>query len=466
MRTPALEQDGNIYTVSRLNAEIKGLLETSFPLVWVRGEISNFRVPGSGHYYFTLKDEDSQIRAVFFRPHNRHLRFQPEAGMQVLCQARVGVYEPRGEYQLIVEVMEPQGVGALQLAFEQLKKKLAAEGLFDSDRKTPLPFCPQHIAIVTSPTGAAIRDMLKVFQRSPYPLSVTLLPSLVQGQGAAQEIASAIATADQLAGRFGWDLLIVGRGGGSVEDLWPFNEEAVARALSACSLPTISAVGHEIDFTISDLVADVRMPTPTAAAEWVVTRLEKVHRDLIQYRDRIARLAVQTVETGRMKFRYVRDRLPDPMRRIEDLRLYLDDRLERLEMGLVRRLQQLRTVQARLDEKLHAVHPARIIQGYRTALEQETRQLLLGQKRLMDANRLRLQSFSARLESLSPLNVLSRGYSITYRLPKRKLVVRSTDVHPGDRLLVKLSEGSLDCIVDETRDEDRPGVHPETRTNE
>lgn len=466
MRYAALEQDGNIYTVSRLNAEIKGLLESSFPLVWVRGEISNFRVPASGHFYFTLKDEDSQIRAVFFRPHNRHLRFQPDSGMQVLCQARVGVYEPRGEYQLIVEVMEPQGIGALQLAFEQLKKKLAAEGLFDADRKIPLPLCPQRIAIVTSPTGAAIRDMLKVFQRSPYPLSVTLLPALVQGQGASREIAAAVAAADELAGRFRWDLLIVGRGGGSVEDLWPFNEEPVARAISACSLPTISAVGHEIDFTISDLVADARMPTPTAAAEWVVTRLEKVHRDLVHYRDRITRLAVQTSETARMKFRYVRDRIADPRRRLEDLRLYLDDRLDRLEMGLVRRLEQLRTMQARLEEKLHAAHPSVIIQRYRTALEQETRQLTFAQKRVLEASRLRIQSLSARLEGLSPLNVLSRGYSITYRLPARKVLVRSADVRAGDRVLVRLSEGSLDCTVNETENEDRAGVRPQSRTGE
>jgi len=458
MRNAPFEQDSNIYTVGRLNAEIKALLETGFPLVWVRGEISNFRVPASGHFYFTLKDEDSQIRAVFFRPHNRHLRFQPESGMQVLCQARVGVYEPRGEYQLIVEVMEPQGIGALQLAFEQLKKKLAAEGLFDPTRKTSLPLCPQRIAIVTSPTGAAVRDMLKVFQRSPYPLSVTLLPALVQGQGAAREIAAAIATADQLADRFRWDLLIVGRGGGSIEDLWAFNEEVVARALWACSLPTVSAVGHEIDFTISDLVADARMPTPTAAAEWVVTRLDRIHRDLRQVDERLTRMAVRTVETARMKFGYVRDRLPDPVRRLEDLRLYLDDRMERLEMGLARRIEQLRALYGRLEEKLQAVHPARIIDGYRAALEQGTKELLLVHKRLLAQNRLRLEATAARLENLSPLSVLSRGYSITYRLPTKKVVVHSEDVEAGDRVLVRLSRGSLDCTVNEARNDEMPGA--------
>ena len=203
----------NVFTVSELNAHIKGLLESSFRLVWVKGEISNFRVPSSGHYYFTLKDETSQIRAVFFRPQHRHLRFVPEAGLQVLCQGRVSVYEPRGEYQIIVEVMEPQGVGALQLAFEQLKKKLDAEGLFDASRKRPLPAFPQSIGIVTSPTGAAIRDILKILQRSPYPLSVTVLPVRVQGAEAAGEIAAAIRAADSLAGSFDWDVLIVGRGG-------------------------------------------------------------------------------------------------------------------------------------------------------------------------------------------------------------------------------------------------------------
>ena len=329
MLFPPPGEETGILTVSKLNQQIKALLESEFPFVWVKGEISNFRTPSSGHFYFTLKDEQSQIRAVFFRSQNRFLRFLPQDGAQVVCQARLSVYEPRGEYQVVVEVMEPLGVGALQLAFEQLKKKLEAEGLFSAAAKKPMPSCPQNICIVTSPTGAAIRDILKIFQRSPYPLTVTLFPVAVQGQAAAAEIAGAIGAAGALSGRYGWDLLIVGRGGGSLEDIWAFNEEIVARAVAACTVPTISAVGHEIDFTICDFVADLRMPTPTAAAEWVVGRLEQIHRDLHGCRDRAVQAIARKLEAQKRDLKYLETRIADPKRRHETLRLLVDERTER-----------------------------------------------------------------------------------------------------------------------------------------
>ena len=442
----------DVFTVSELNAQIKGLLESTYRLVWVKGEISNFRVPSSGHYYFTLKDETSQIRAVFFRPQHRHLRFVPESGLQVLCQGRVSVYEPRGEYQIIVEVMEPQGVGALQLAFEQLKKKLDAEGLFDASRKKPLPVCPQSIGIVTSPTGAAVRDILKIFQRSPYSLSVTILPVRVQGGEAAGEIAAAIRTADLLADSFNWDLLIVGRGGGSIEDLWPFNEEAAARAIAASRIPIISAVGHEIDFTISDLVADLRMPTPTAAAEWVVQRLDLIQRTLTQDTERIARAVARFLGDARQRLHFLQKHLGDPRRRLSDLRLLVDDRFERLHLGLARYLERRNAVQAQLSSRLAHLSPERKIREKLALTELLSSRLNAHFGRFLDGRRAKLKECAAKLESLNPLAVLGRGYAVAFRLPDRIVLRRASDVSPGDRVEVLLSQGSLVCSVDKVKD--------------
>lgn len=441
------DEDSGVYTVSELNSRIRGLLESNFPLVWVKGEISNLRIPASGHSYFTLKDDLSQIRAVFFRTQQRHLRFQPESGLQVICQGRVSVYEPRGEYQLIVELMEPQGIGALQLAFEQLKKKLDAEGLFDPARKSAFPVCPRNIGIVTSPTGAAVRDILKVLQRSPVPLRVTVFPVRVQGVEAAEEIAAAIAAADALAEQFDWDLLIVGRGGGSMEDLWPFNEEVVARAMAASTIPVISAVGHEIDFTISDLVADLRMPTPTAAAEWVVNRLDTVVRDLTGSRDRLCRLFAQRIDAERQKLHYLCKRLVHPGRKLEDLRLSLDERLERLQLGYLRRIEKLRTAQAHLMGRLRLASPSKTIELNRGLLARDARELAARYQGLLEKSRLHFAGLGARLGSLNPLSVLDRGYSIAYGLPDNKILRDSGEVVPGRDILVQLSRGKLTCKV-------------------
>jgi exodeoxyribonuclease VII large subunit len=452
MLLPFSDEDSGILTVSKLNQQIKKLLEGHFPFVWVRGEISNFRVPSSGHFYFTLKDEQSQIHAVFFRAQNRFMRFVPESGTQVICQARLGVYEPRGEYQIIVEVMEPLGVGALQLAFEQLKKKLESEGLFDAARKKPLPLCPQNICIITSRTGAAIRDILKVFERSPYPLSVTLFPVAVQGSEASRQISEAIVAAENLAGEWEWDLLIVGRGGGSLEDLWPFNEEAVARAIAASSLPVISAVGHEIDFTIADLASDLRMPTPSAAAEWVVNRLAGFHRDLHNCRDRIVQVARQRLETLSMKLSYLRSRIIHPERRLESLKLLLDDRIERLSMALDRRLEKYRTLHAHLGDRLLFLNPEARIEKCRAELNRRCRDLFLSHHRILDGYRLKFQHDLSRLEALSPLAVLNRGYSISYGMPGRKVVRSFREVHIGQKVLVRLAEGKLECRVEKAEE--------------
>ncbi|SPF45590.1 Exodeoxyribonuclease 7 large subunit [Syntrophobacter sp. SbD1] len=447
-------EESGILTVSKLNQQVKALLEQKFPFVWVKGEISNFRVPASGHFYFTLKDAQSQINAVFFRAQNRFLRFLPESGMQVICQARLSVYEPKGEYQLIVEVMEPMGAGRLQLAFEALKRKLEAEGLFDAARKKVLPLCPRNICLITSKSGAAIRDILKVLQRSPYPVSVTLFPVAVQGPEARLEIAEAIVSANKLTWRYEWDVVIIGRGGGSIEDLWAFNEEVVARAISASSIPVISAVGHEIDFTISDMAADLRMPTPTAAAEWVVKRLEQFHRELHGCRDRLFKVMEARLEIVGLRLKYLESRIIHPKRRLENLRLTVDDRVQRLTLGVERRLERARDSYSHLRNRLVYLNPEVQIQRGRAELNRLCKELVLNHHRILDAHRLRYENYIARLEALSPLAVLSRGYSISYRMADGKVIRSYTETAPGDRVLVRLACGRIECLVNKAENID------------
>jgi len=436
-----------VYTVTRLNRQIKGLLEATYPYVWVKGEISNFRAPASGHCYFSLKDERSQMRAVFFRSGRRLLRFRVEDGLEVVCQGRIGVYEVRGEYQLIVDRMEPVGQGALQLAFEQLKEKLKQEGLFDAASKLPLPACPRRIALITSPTGAAIRDMLEVFQQAPCPLTLTILPVKVQGAEAAGEIAAALDKADELADDFGWDLVIAGRGGGSLEDLWPFNEEVVARAIARCRIPVVSAVGHEIDTTISDMAADLRAPTPTAAARWVTERLEDIVRSLEEYRSRLRRVVDQSLSARRKELEFLARRLPRPRRRLEDSRVHVDDRGERLRLASRRRLEKARERFHLLEHRLGAHDPRKILERRRELLGQRRREMALHYRKILDRHRLALQKCALKLDGLSPLGILSRGYSITYRMPQGEIVRDPSAVERGDRLKVRLEKGSLECRV-------------------
>ncbi len=448
-----LGDESGILTVSGLNAQIRGLLENKFPFVWVKGEISNFRVPASGHFYFTLKDSKSQINAVFFRAQNRYLRFLPESGMQVLCQARLSVYEPRGEYQIIVEVMEPLGAGQLQLAFEALKKKLAAEGLFDPARKKTMPMCPQNVCLVTSKSGAAIRDVLKVLQTSPYPVRVTVLPVAVQGESAKFEISEALGAASLLSWRYEWDVLILGRGGGSIEDLWAFNEEIVARAISACLVPTISAVGHEIDFTIADMAADMRAPTPTAAAEWVVKRLEHFHRELHGNRDRLVTVVKAKLETFGFRLKYLEGRITHPRSRLATLRLTVDNRLERITVSMANRLARDRLKLDHLLSRLLARNPGERIRQNRVEINRMGRELTLHCLRNLDGHRQKFQNCLSRLEALNPLTVLLRGYSITYRMADGKVVTSSTQAGPGERVMVRLAEGRLECLVERAQND-------------
>ena len=387
-------------TITELNELVKGTLESRIDALWVQGEISNFRVPPSGHFYFTLKDEQSQICAVMFRRQGTRLRFLPEDGMSVLCYGRVSVYSIRGDLQLYVEDMEPQGQGALYVAFEQLKNKLAAEGLFAVERKRPLPFLPESIGIVTSDRGAALHDMLRVLGDRFSDRRVVIRPVKVQGGGAAREIAAGIADLNRLEAV---DVIIAGRGGGSLEDLWAFNEEIVARAIYASRIPVVSAVGHEIDFTIADFVADHRAPTPTAAAEMVVPR--KV--DLLE---QVAALELQLQRCMQLKLSHTRDglkawvkRLADPGRKLRDNQQLLDE----LSLDLVRRMQdRLRACQDRLNRQ------------------------------------------TGRLNALSPLAVLERGYSIAHKLPEEHIVKDAAALAAGDLLRITLASGNALCRVE------------------
>jgi exodeoxyribonuclease VII large subunit len=390
-----------VYTVSALTAEVKAVLEDSFPAIWVEGEISNFKHHTSGHMYFTLKDAQAQIRGVMFRGHNRLLRFQPTDGLAVLVCGAVTVYERRGEYQITAEFMEPKGVGALHLAFEQLKAKLEAEGLFRDSRKRPLPLLPRKIGIVTSPTGAVIRDMLTIIARRFPGLEVLIHPVAVQGAGAAGEIAAALG---RLGSRADLDVLIVARGGGSLEDLWAFNEEIVARAVAACPIPVISAVGHETDVTIADFVADLRAPTPSAAAELVVAQRDELRQRVDEF----------------------------TARGLSALQRVMAVRRSRVEM-LGRHLLLLSPV-ARLARQ------ADCLQGLRRRLEAwwALFRTVRGE---------RLARAAATLESLSPLGILGRGYSICFALPSRRILKATTEVDTGSAVAVRLHQGELECVV-------------------
>ncbi|MBM4329883.1 MAG: exodeoxyribonuclease VII large subunit [Deltaproteobacteria bacterium] len=439
----------SIYTVSQLTSEVKTLLERNFGHLWVEGEISNLRLPGSGHLYFTLKDASAQVRGVMFKLQNRMLKFDPVDGLQVVCYGRLSVYEPRGEYQIIVDYMEPKGLGALQLAFEQLKAKLSKEGLFDPAHKKPLPHLPRKIGIVTSPTGAAIRDILKIIDRRFANVPILIHPVRVQGPGAAEEIAKAIRELNQ---RPKIDVIIVGRGGGSIEDLWAFNEEVVARAIFHSRIPIISAVGHEIDFTIADFVADLRAPTPSAAAELVVrNKVELVHSlENLEYRLVHASRSVWAAKRERLQF--LLHRLADPRKKLSDQRLRLDDNYFRLsqaiQSGLSRKSEWLRL---RADT-LISLNPGRRVAEYFRSLSQMSRQMNAAQMAYLRLFRQKARGCTEKLQTLNPLAILARGYSIARILPSREIIRQAANVKTGDRVQVRVHRGEFKARVEEVKE--------------
>ena len=440
-----------IYTVSQLTAEVKTILERNFEHLWVEGEISNLRLPSSGHLYFTLKDESAQLRAVMFRLQNRLLKFEPEDGLQVICYGRLTVYELRGEYQIVLDHMEPKGLGALQLAFEQLKERLAKEGLFDPAHKKPLPHLPQRIGIVTSPTGAAIRDILQIIERRFANVPILLCPVRVQGPGAAQEIAQAI---DELNRWPGVDVMIVGRGGGSLEDLWAFNEEAVARAIFRSQIPVISAVGHEVDFTIADFVADLRAPTPSAAAELVVRNKVELVQSLESLGRRLHNAGRTALENRQERLSSLVHRLVDPRRRLSDVRLRLDDLFARLANSLRHSLSRKQDRLKSRADGLMLLYPGRQVAEHAHRVAQLSRQMAMALRAQLQFLRQRTEGCLGKLQTLSPLAVLERGYSIARLLPSKEVIRRVSDLKVASRVNVKVHRGEFIARVEEIKGND------------
>ena len=434
-----------VLTVSELTREIKDILEDRFSEIWVEGEISNLRIPPSGHIYFTLKDDFSQIRAVLFRMQARTLRFVPEDGIHVICRGRVSLYEKRGDYQLILESIEPKGIGALQLAFLQLKERLEKEGFFDPAHKRPIPTVPRKIGIITSPTGSVIQDMLNILKRRFENLHILLFPSRVQGEGAYLEICEAIRYFNKFTDV---DVIIVGRGGGSLEDLWVFNEEAVARAIYHSKIPIISAVGHETDYTIADFVADLRAPTPSAAAELVVRDKREIKNILHYLGGRLENEMVQVLEGYRIHLSHLVKIFKEPEKRIEDYCLRVDDLVNRLRLLTTWVLKRKRERSLHLSEGLMLRNPAQRLRNIRLSISEKRRRLVHRMEHSLEIQRERVGGIFGKLDSLSPLGILQRGYSITRMLPSLRIVRDAAFVKEGDKVEVKLHRGKLLCGIE------------------
>jgi exodeoxyribonuclease VII large subunit len=433
-----------IYSVTELNAALKALIEESFPFVWIFGEISNFRMPASGHFYFTLKDRTSQISAVMFRGQQRHLKFRPEDGMNITGMGRLGVYEPRGTYQIILEYLEPAGIGALQIAFEKLKMRLAEEGCFDDKYKKPLPLLPGNISVITSPTGAVVHDILKTINRRFANLHIQIMPVKVQGHGSSEEIAAAL---ELLNARTEADVIILARGGGSLEDLQAFNSETVARAIFASKIPVVSAVGHETDYTISDFVADLRAPTPTAAAELITPEKSELQHRCHEVAIRLQTKITYYLDRLNIKIIEISKRLIDPRRRLADFRLRLDDLWVRLNRILSLRVDRERKYLIFWQDRLRANHPGLEIIKSKKQLEQINEKLLKSLLIYNHSNRIKTRELTAKLEALNPLAILARGYSVTRTIPKAALVKDSQTVALDQELEVMLAKGRLICRV-------------------
>lgn len=433
-----------IYSVSSLTSDIKMFLEERYPFVWIQGEISNLSRPSSGHMYFTLKDSKSQISAVIFKNLGYHLKFALENGLHITGLARLSVYEPRGTYQLIFEHLEPKGAGALQLAFEQLKARLAQEGLFDVQHKKKLPYLPSRISVITSPSGAVIHDIIHVLDHRFPNVTLEVVPVKVQGDQSVTEIVSALSMINE---RKNTDLIIIARGGGSLEDLAPFNSEALARAVFSSDIPVISAVGHETDFTICDFVADLRAPTPSAAAE----RAVPVKQDLI---DRIHGLTAQLKSTinnrviiKKHMLERLTEKIVDPKRKVIDMILLTEDLTQRLIRVVGNTITQHKARLGWRKEKLLLVNPQKKVDTYKTSLGLCHNRLISCINSLVNEKTMELREHHGRLLALSPSSILDRGYSITRTLPDSKILRDANCVNQGQELEVILSKGRLICHV-------------------
>jgi exodeoxyribonuclease VII large subunit len=429
-----------VYSVSEINSLIRARLEGDFSHIWLKGEISNFKPHTSGHFYFSLKDDGAQISAVMFKGLNSKLKFKPENGLEVLVRGKITVYEPRGNYQIFCETMEPVGAGALQKAFEQLKAKLQAEGLFDPRRKRALPRLPKHIGLVTSPTGAAIKDILNVLKRRYKSARITLAPALVQGDPAPASIVSALQLINKLPDL---DVIIVGRGGGSIEDLWAFNDERVARAIAASRVPTISAVGHEVDFTIADFVADLRAPTPSAAAELVAQSASELDEKIQTIKARLWQAHQTKMQMLAEKIHQLSKRLIDPQRRLQDLQIRCDELSMRISAAMFRYIEDLRVNVSLALKKMG--NPREQIVRLQKSLQLEDLNLKNAMGRRLDNYRSQIKENAGRLDAMSPLRVVERGYSIVETAVG---IVKSTKgLKTGDALKVRMAEGAIEVEV-------------------
>ncbi|HSC57447.1 MAG TPA: exodeoxyribonuclease VII large subunit [Nitrospira sp.] len=434
----------HVLTVSELTGLIRTSIESEFCDLWLEGEISNLRMPGSGHVYCTLKDDSSQIRAVLFRSSALRMRFTLQEGMCVVVRGRLTIYEPRGEYQIVLESVEPKGVGALQLAFEQLKARLAAEGLFDESRKKALPAFPRTVGVVTSPTGAAIRDIFSVLRRRWPTLHIILVPVPVQGEGAAQRIADALGLLNKHSAA---EVIILGRGGGSLEDLWSFNEEVVVRAIADSRIPVVSAVGHEIDVTLTDFAADHRAATPSAAAEAVVPVLADV----------VERLQELTVRTAQAMARYClfeQRRLDTNIIGLAQIRFRIQDESQRTDEATdrLKNLVCLRVIANRelvrnRQRELAGLNPMVMIKRGLATIPQLMKRLERQIVVLSERRRRQIEATASQLTQLSPLAILGRGYSILTKVRDGTIVRRAEDTHPGEEIVARLSQGRLGCTV-------------------
>jgi exodeoxyribonuclease VII large subunit len=439
-------EKSRVLSVRELNFAAKQLIESGLPLLWVRGEISNFVSAASGHWYFSLKDEQAQVRCVMFRHKSQYLEFKPANGMQVEVLALATLYEARGDFQLTLEKMRPAGLGALYEAFERLKAKLEAEGLFAAERKRALPLLPRQIGIVTSPQAAALRDVLRTLANRMPNVPVLLYPAPVQGEGAAQKIAQAIKTASQ---RAECDVLIVCRGGGSIEDLWAFNEDVVARAIASSHIPVVSGVGHETDFTIADFVADLRAATPTAAAQAVVPDREELRQRLAQYRQHLARAVSRRFEQGMQQVDFLQRRLVHPAQRMQQQVERLNALQQRMRLAHASRVQLQHGGCNTLWQKLRGLRPD--VARLQEQQANQARRLSAAMQRMLDRQDARLLALQQHLQHLDPLQVLARGYSMV-RDAQGNIVLNSERVAVGERLDIRFAQGAARAVVQEKSD--------------
>ena len=441
----------DIYNVTRLNREVRAVLEGSFPAIWVEGEISNLARPASGHWYFSLKDQSSQVRCAMFKNRNRNLKFSPENGMQVIARANVGLYEGRGEFQLIIETLEPAGAGALQKAFEELKQKLHKEGIFEEKHKQALPTFPGTIGVITSPSGAAIQDILNVLKRRYVKGNIIIYPVPVQGEGSSQIIADALKIANE---RKECDVLILARGGGSLEDLWSFNEENVARAIFGSSIPVISGVGHEIDFTIADFVADQRAPTPSAAAELVSPDLTEIQERLTNLQHKLQLQTNYRLQQYKQNLIQLEKRIPHPARQLQNISQRLDDMSLRLQQSTKTLFAVKHSQLLKLSGQINTHNPLQRLKLYRDKSCYLTEQLHSGMSHYLTRTKEKLHHLGHGLHTVSPLATLDRGYAIVTEGETNKIIHSANTLKQGQTVKTRFSKGQIYSSVEKIIEND------------